>query len=184
MKTANCLVFLIVMSVLPLPETRAAEPLSSKADFASKVTVSAIRAKKTKIEGGDFDDMKDRISFTIKLRNSDPNRPFPGLKIEFYLFGESMVVKRALQFLQKYEQTFELAPLQELILTTPEVVSAWDDTNAVFGSKYKGWYLLIRDASGQLLSEKSTSGFLSGIDGLPNLKVDQLYNRNLQPVKE
>lgn len=161
-----------------------AEPLTSKSEFDSKVTVSAVRNKKTKIEGGDFDDKKDRITFTIKLRNSDPNRPFPGLKLEFYLFGQSMVNTKALQFLQKYEKELNLDPLQEVELLTPEVVTAWDNTGAIFGAKYKGWYLRVYGANGDLLAEKNTTTFLDDTTGLTRLQVNKFYTRKLQPINE
>lgn len=162
----------------------AAEPMTTKSEFTSKITVSATRAKNTKIEGGDFDDKRDKITFSIKLKNSDPNRAFPGLKLEFYLFGQNIPNPKALELLQRYETSVNLEPLQEFETKTPEVVNEWDDTGAIFGSKYKGWYLLVYGPTGELLLEKHTTSFLDNPEKLSTTKVGGFYNRKLDPVSE
>ena len=158
------------------------EPLQTKAEFSSRISVSAMRAKNTKIEGGDFDDKRDRISFTIKLANADPNRPFPGLNLEFYIFGQSLVDQKAFKLLHKFEKSFDLKPLQEITFVTPEVVTEWDNTGAIFGAKYKGWYLFMRGADGAVLLEKSTSSFIENSAGLSKVAVGGYFNRKLEPI--
>lgn len=158
-------------------------PLKTKVDFASRIAVSVDRAKKTRVEGGDWDDKRDRITVTIKLANADPNRPFPGLNLEFYLFGQSVVNQKGLKLLQKFEKSFAIEPLQEIKFVTPEVTVEWDDTNAIFGSKYKGWYLFVRGANGEVLAEKNTTAFLDNSSVISKATVGNFYNRKLEPMK-
>ncbi|MFA7343015.1 MAG: hypothetical protein WC003_01805 [Terrimicrobiaceae bacterium] len=158
-------------------------PMKTQAEFSSRITVSVARSKSTKVEGGDFDDKRDRISFRIKFNNADPNRPFPGLKFEFYLFGQSLLDPKAVRLLQKYENSSPLRPLEEIEFATPEVTTEWDDTGAIFGEKYKGWYLLVFGAGGELLAEKNTVSFIDDTARLPGTKVGDFYNKKLDPVK-
>lgn len=171
----------VVSLSFPLPAS-AQNEMSSKADFTSRITFNAVRAKSTRLEGGDFDDMRDRIRFTLSFRNSDPNKSFPGLRVVFYLFGQSQVDAKAMQLMQKFTQDLSLAPLEETKLETPEVVSEWDDTGAKFGAKYKGWYLQVFGPNGALLGEKKTSPFLDPAADLSSALEGKYYTRKLQLV--
>lgn len=168
----------LVLVVSPL--IGRAQEMSTKSEFTSRITFNAVRAKSTKLEGGDWDDMKDRIRFTISLRNSDPNKTFPGLRVVFYLFGQSQVDTKAVQLMQKYTKDISLAPLEEIKLETPEVISQWDDTGAKFGAKYKGWYLQVFGPDGSLFGEKKTSAFLDPSADLSSAKEGAYYTRKLQ----
>jgi len=164
------------------PKPGTTDPLRTKAEFESRITVSAMRGKSTKIEGGDFDDKRDRITFTIRFRNADPNRPSPGLHVEFYVFGQSLVNLKAVKLLQKYDKSLDLAPLQDMEFVTPEAVTEWDNTGSIFGSKYKGWYLFVRNAAGEVVLEKNSVPFLETISGLPKTTVGLYYNKKLEPM--
>ena len=159
------------------------EPMKTKVDFSSRITADVTRRKTTKVEGGDYDDKRDRITFKIRFHNGDPNRPFPGMRIEFYLFGQSQVDQKAFNLLQKFEQPLGLKPLEEIEFVTPEVTTEWDNTDAVFGSKYKGWYLFVFGGNGELLAEKNTVSIFENIAGIPKTTVGEFYNRKLAPVK-
>jgi len=150
--------------------------------FLSRVTIDVARNKASRIEGGDFDDKKDRISFKIKFRNGDPNRSFEGLKFELFVFGQSMVDKKAFKLFQRVAQSFSLKPLQEFTFDSPEVVSAWDNTGAIFGEKYKGWYLIVTGPGGEVLVEKSVTAFLEGTAGLDGLTEGGFYDKKLKPL--
>jgi hypothetical protein len=164
------------------PKTGATDPLRTKTEFASRITVSAMRGKSTKIEGGDFDDKRDRITFTIRFRNADPNRPCPGLRVEFYVFGQSLVNVKAVKLLQKYDKALDLAPLEDMEFDTPEVVTDWDNTGAIFGAKYKGWYLFVMNADGEVVLEKNSVQFLDAGSGLSKATVGRYYNKKLEPM--
>lgn len=160
----------------------AADATFSKSTFLSRVTIDVSRIKSSKVEGGDFDDMRDRIAFRLKLRNSDPNKGFDGLKYEMFIFGQSMVNRKAYKLLQKSTGTFSLSPLQTYETETPEIVTEWDDTNAVFGEKYKGWYLKIFGPDGSLVVEKSVSSFFGNTSTLSSLKEGGYYDKDLKKI--
>lgn len=161
----------------------AADATFSKSTFLSRVTIDVSRIKSSKVEGGDFDDMRDRIAFKLKFRNSDPNKAFDGLKYEMFIFGQSMVDRKVYRLLQKPTGTFSLAPLQTFDVETPELVSEWDDTDAVFGEKYKGWYLKVFGPDGSLLVEKSVSSFFGNTSTLSNLQEGGYYDKDLKKVE-
>ncbi|HEY5704221.1 MAG TPA: hypothetical protein VIS96_01460 [Terrimicrobiaceae bacterium] len=159
-----------------------ADETLSKEKFLSRVTAEVIRKKFSRIEGGDWDDHKDRISFKIKLRNGDPNLSFDGLRLELFIFGQSMVDQKALKLLQRATQSFSLAPLKEFEFESPEIVSMWDNTGAIFGEKYKGWYLQIYGPDGELLIEKNAVSLLTSTKDLPSLTEGSYYNKKLEPI--
>jgi len=58
----------------------------------------------------------------------------------------------------------------------------WDNTDAVFGEKYKGWFLRILAPDGTILLEKSTSSFFSNTDTLGSAQSGMYYDKALQPL--
>lgn len=161
----------------------AADATFSKSIFLSRVTTDVSRVKSSKVEGGDFDDMRDRIAFKLKFRNSDPNKGFDGLKYEMFIFGQSMVNRKAYKLLQRSSGSFSLAALQTFEAETKEIVTEWDDTGAIFGEKYKGWYLLLYGPDGSLILEKSVSSFFSNTSPLTSLTEGSYYDKDLKKIE-
>lgn len=124
---------------------------------AQKITVDAVRNKKTRIAGGDFDDKTDQISFTVKLTNPDTRISLNDLKAEFYVLAQGMANRKSFELLGRDESSFSLPPRGTHSFVTGEVTTVWDNTGAIFGSKYDGWAILIRDKDGNLLLKKATS---------------------------
>lgn len=153
-----------------------------KARFASHVTVDVSRSKKTKTEGGDFDDKKDRISFKITLKNSSPSLAFDDIGVEFYLFSQNQSNTKAFRLMQVEKAKASVGPLKDWSMETPEIVSAWDNTGYVFGNKYKGWVLRLLDPDGNLLLEKTSTSYFTNLDTLPSLKAGSYYSKELKPV--
>lgn len=129
--------------------------------FKDRVTAEVVRSKKTRIEGGDWDDKTDRIVLKVKLTNSDPKIEFNNLKGEIYIFAKGIVDSRSIKLLGSEKFDFSLSARGEHELQTHEVVTAYDTTDARFGYQYQGWIVRIRDASGALLLEKATNTTLS-----------------------
>lgn len=149
-----------------------------KSDF-SNVSVDVSRKKDTRTAGGDFDDKTEKLSFRIRMRNGSTRLVFQDLKVEFFLFGISQEDRKSLKLMQRNVQTVTLEPLKEFEYTTPEVVSMWDNTAAVFGERYKGWCMLVYAPNGELLLEKSVSAFVKNTDRLPGLKEGSYYDKEL-----
>jgi hypothetical protein len=84
--------------------------------------------------------------------------------------------------MQRTEQTVSLAPLKEFEYMTPEIVSMWDNTDAVFGDKYKGWCMLVYAPNGELMVEKTVSAFVKNTSRLPSLEVGKYYDNDLNPT--
>jgi len=152
--------------------------------FEQRVQVEAIRNKSTRVQGGDFDDRTDRISFTLKLTNTDTKVAFNDCKAEFFVFAQSILNRKAFQLLGSDKFDFSLAPRAVHSFTSTEVVTMWDKTGAKFGSQYDSWVLVVRDKDGKVLLKKSTSpSWLPVAEKLGELKKDSFYERDLKPVK-
>jgi hypothetical protein len=149
-----------------------------------KIQVEAIRAKKTRTEGGDFDDKTERIIFTVKLTNPDTKIALNDLKAEFYVFAQEVVNRRAYGLLGKDESPFSLPPRGNHTFMTGEVVTQFDTTDARFGSRYDGWALLIRDGAGKIVFKKATNPMWANLaDKLNTLTPNQPFDRDLKPIR-
>ena len=151
---------------------------------AQKITVEAVRNKKTRITGGDFDDKTDQISFTVKLTNPDTRIALNDLKAEFYVLAQGMANRKSFELLGKDESTFSLPPRGNHSFVTGEVTTMWDNTGAIFGSKYDGWAILIRDGSGNLLLKKATSPtWMAVAEKLHTVRPKTFFDKDLKPVQ-
>jgi hypothetical protein len=152
-----------------------------KSDFTS-VSVDVKRSKDTRVGGGDYDDKTEKLTFKIKMRNGSTRVAFDNIKVEFFLFGINQEDRKSLKLMQRSSNTISIAPLKEVEYATPEVVSMWDNTDAVFGEKYKGWCMLIYSPSGELIAEKTVSAFLKNTERLSTLTEGQYYDDQLNPT--
>lgn len=171
----------VLMVAILTSGVQAQEAGFKKSDFTS-VTVGVTRQKSTRVGGGDYDDKTEKLSFKVKFRNGSTRIAFDNLKVEFFLFGICQEDRKSLKLMQRHAQTVSLAPLKEFEYETPEVVSMWDNTDAVFGDKYKGWCMLIYSPSGELLAEKTISAFVKNTSRLPGLTEGQYYDNDLNPT--
>jgi hypothetical protein len=152
--------------------------------FEQRVTVEAVRNRINRAANQVFDERIDRISFTVKFKNSDTKTAFNGCKAEFFVFAQNMQNKRAYQLLGIDRADITLAPLASQEFSTEEVTTRYDPVGVVFGSKYDGWVLIVRDATGKLILKKSsTSQWLPVADKMSTLTVGNFYGRDLKELK-
>jgi hypothetical protein len=151
--------------------------------FEQRVQIDAQRNKKTRIQGGDWDDKTDQISFIVKLTNTDTRIAFNDCKAEFYIFGQSVIDRKAYQLLGSERFGFSLAPRAIHTFSTQEATTRWDSTVARFGAKYDGWALIVRDSADQVICKKSTNAqWMAVADKLKTLAVGKFYDRTLKPM--
>ncbi len=142
------------------------------------------RARSLRTAGGDWDDKQDRISLRLKLKNLNFRHGFDGLRADLYLIGQSIFDRKAFKLLQKDTFEFDLAPSGTFEATTPQITLKWDDTNARFGDKYRGWVLRIFDAANEKVLDVQSSQAFSSTDGLEALKVNQYFDKEFRPLKD
>jgi hypothetical protein len=182
MKRHFLLAGLASLFVAALPESQAQLP-SSFSTFDQRVQVEAIRARRLRTEGGDFDDKMDRITFNVKLTNSDTKATFNDCKAEFYVFAESILNRKAYLLLGVDRSSFSLPPRAVHEFPTQEVATQWDTTGARFGAKYDGWVLVVRDSTDKVIMKKASNpGWLPVADKLNTLKPKLYYGRDLRPI--
>ena len=179
------LVFAMVASAFLTvsPETSAQLPATVPA-FDQRVQVEAVRSKKTRIEGGDFDDKVDRIIFTIKFTNTDTKTAFPDCKGEFYVLAQNIVNRKAHQLLGVEKLSISLPVRGTQEATTAEMTTSFDTTGARFGAKYEGWVLVVRDSTGKVVMKKATTpSWLPVAEKLGTVTVKSYFDQNLKKVE-
>jgi hypothetical protein len=163
----------------PMAAAVAAAPAAgSSVKAGERITLEVVRRKLSRIEGGDWDDKKDRISLRVKFANSDSKLAFENYEAEVYTFAQSILDPRFTKLLGKQTFKFSLPPFGKHEVATDECVTAYDTTDARFGHQYQGWIVRIRDAQGNLVIEKATTPSLAkAAEKLVNLRVNEEINR-------
>ncbi len=185
-------------SVLPetSPATTAAAPAvvepvaqprmagSGAVKIGERMVIEVVRQKKSRIEGGDWDDKKDRIVLKVKLANTDTTLSAEGLKGEIYILAESILDRTAVKMLTKQDFTFSLPARGSHEFLTDEVETTYDTTGARFGYRYEGWLLRVRDSAGNLVVEKATSpSLVKNADKISGVAVGSDFDRNTIAAK-
>ena len=192
MKTSTSLtlafgIAFISLTTVPIRAQAPAAPAIPPAQITialQKIGVEAIRAKQTRVGGGDFDDKNERITFTVKLTNPDAKIPLNDLKAEFYVFTQDIVDRKVYRLLGKDESPFSLPPRGMHTFTTAEVSTMYDTTDARFGSRYDGWAIVIRDAAGKIVYKKATTpNWANGAEKLNQLTQGSAFDRDLKPLR-
>jgi|GEM_PF-2536379 len=143
---------------LPAAPTPAA---ASSANAAQRISLEVIRQKRTRIEGGDWDDKKDRITLRVKLANSDSRQAFENYRGEVFVYAQSVLDPARTKLLGKHAFKFSLPVFGKHEVTTEEYVTAYDTTDVRFGHQYQGWIIQIYDAQGNMIIEKATNPTLA-----------------------
>jgi hypothetical protein len=134
--------------------------------------------KRSRVEGGDYDDKRERIELRVKLNNADTKLSADKFKGEIFIFAESIVDRSALKLLAVEPFDFSLPPRGNHEFITPEVVTMYDTTGARFGHKYEGWVLRLHDNSGKVVVTKSSSPtLLKSMEKASGLMKDKSYKR-------
>ncbi|HEX8296114.1 MAG TPA: hypothetical protein VF593_07420 [Chthoniobacteraceae bacterium] len=177
---------LVFTWLLPMAgETSAQAPTApaSGVQFDQRVQVDVARSRTNRVGGGDFDDKTDRISFVVKLVNSDTKASFQGHKAEFYVWAQSIVNPKAFLLLTADQSAVSLLPRGTHEFTSKEGTTMYDTTGARFGAKYDGWVLVVRDSEGKVVLKKaSQASWLPAADKLNTTKEKLYYNRELKPL--
>ena len=170
----------------PPPSTARAEPTElPSAMIPQRLNIEVFRQKKSRVEGGDWDDKKDRIELKVRLTNSDAGKSMQKLKGEIYIFSESILDRTATKLLGKEGFDVTLAPRGVHEFTTPEVTSEFDTTGIRFGFKYEGWFLRLRDNSGkEVFLKSSMPSFLRNAAKIDGLEVGKAYDRSTFKMKD
>jgi len=103
------------------------------------------------------------------------------LTATFFVIGEDAGERNKFKLLQKEDVAFSLEARGTHESTTPELKLKWDDTDAIFGDKYRGWVLQVRDDTGEVVSEAASSSFLRSTAYLSEMNVGDLFDKSGEP---
>lgn len=124
-----------------------------------RVEVNASRLKNTRIKGGDWDDRLEKVQLEMTARNLDLNRPAGDLRLHYWILAESQIDTDKLQVIDAGKLDLTLTSdsvgRQYSHVTSP-VTLRWDNTNAVFGERYKGWIVALTNPQDELIQVKSS----------------------------
>lgn len=159
-----------------MPETAPLE-LNSR-EIGERVTLECFRQKRSRVEGGDWDDRMERIELKVRLTNTDPRKNATKLKGEIYIFAQSIVDRSAMKLLALEGFEIQLPPRATHELITKEVTTQYDTTDARFGFKYDAWFIRVRDSSGKEVLVKSNSPtMVKNAAKIANLQAGRSYDR-------
>jgi hypothetical protein len=146
--------------------------------IGERIGIEVVRNRRSRIEGGDHDDKKERIELRVKLSNADTQLAADKFKGEIFVFAESILDRSALKVLNAESFDFSLLPRGNHEFTTTEVETMYDTTGARFGHRYEGWVVRLKDSTGQIVLSKSTSPtLLKAVEKATNLTKDKSYDR-------
>lgn len=130
--------------------------VASPTKVGEHIGAEVVRIKKSRTEGGDFDDKRDRISLRVKLTNSDTAVAANQLKGEVYIFAAGILDRNVVKLLGNEAFDFSLPPRGSHEFVAGEVHTEFDTTGARFGYRYEGWLLRVRDNAGAVILVKSS----------------------------
>ena len=165
-------------SFAPTTAAATAAPALPNSDIAQELQVEVIRQKRSRVEGGDYDDKIDHIALKIRFANADPRHAIDHLRGEIYIFAQSILNRNTLKLAGTQQFDVNLPPRGNQDLTTDEVSTGYDTTGARWGFKYEGWLLILRDATGKNVLQKATiPSLLKNAEHMSSLAVDHEYDR-------
>jgi hypothetical protein len=156
--------------------------LSSAAAEKPSLTCTADRSRSVRIQGGDWDDKTEKIQFDLSIRNNSMSKPTGELTATFFVIGEDAGERKKYKLLQKEKIDFSLESRGTHTATTPEVKLKWDNTDAIFGEKYRGWVMLVKDDTGEVVSEAASSSFLDSTAYLDEMSVGDYLDDSGEPT--
>ena len=158
--------------------------LSAAPGDKPSLTCTADRSRSLRIKGGDWDDKTEKIQFDLSIRNNSMSKPTGELSAVFFVIGEDAGERNKFKLLQKEEINFSLEARGEHEATTEEITLKWDNTDAIFGEKYRGWVLQVRDDAGEIVSEAASSSFLRSTAYLSEMSAGDYLDKSGEPQEK
>lgn len=140
--------------LLPLHPLLAEEP---KVAFSRGAKIEVMISKPARTKGGDYDDQMQEIKPRLKMTNTDAAQNYEGYKGSFIIIGQSAADRKAFSALTRHDFDFSLMARKTHDEKLESLTTRYDKTGMVFGYKYDGWILLIKDPSGKIVLTKATS---------------------------
>lgn len=151
-----------------------------------RVSIAVYTGKTSKSDdqiAGYIDEKKQKLSFGVELKNEDRDFPSVSAGGMLLVFGESIESGRSTVVYK------EALPMTELVLYKSVRLDAkpfelwYDDKGAVYGFKYTGYVVVMKDANGALVAEKTIPGSASRyLENALKLEAGDEFNKNYEKV--
>jgi hypothetical protein len=153
-----------------------------------RVTLAVYTGKTSKKDdqiSGFLDEKKQKLSFGVELENEDRSLSKVTVGGVLLVFGESMDTGRGTVVYK------EVLPMTELALYKPVRLEAkpfelwYDDEGAVYGFKYTGYVVVIKDAKGTMVAEKTIPGSANRyLKNVLKLEAGDEFNKDYEKVDQ
>jgi len=135
--------------------TRLAAAATGATDKPPNLEIVVLKGATTKMDYsmGDEDDMTDSFRFTIKVRNKE-KRDFSQLTVIFTVYARVLGGHGSGTTVDNGRGTFDLPGQGEFTLQGQPVTLSYDK-NFGHGTRYDGYAVIVKDASGQVVASKA-----------------------------
>ncbi len=158
------------------------------AEETARIDIEGVRNRRSRIEGGDYDDKRDVVSMRVKLKNRSMNDSYEKMEGKLVLFGKHVKETTKYRVLDVQGFKFDLpAGMREgqFEWESQKVVTEWDRTDIYFGERFDGWTVILLNADGKIVAAESSKPAWEKpelVANAVNLRKDAWVNRDLEPV--
>jgi hypothetical protein len=159
------------------------------AEDMARMRIEGVRARRSRIEGGDYDDKKDTISMRVKLTNQSMSEGYEGTG-KLIVLGEHVKERNHYRVLLAEDFSFAVGAGRaegRFEWESSTVTTAWDTTNLYFGEKYEGWIIILKNSNGEVIAFEATKQAWEKEDAIAravDLREDDWVDRDIQPTEE
>jgi len=129
---------------------------SGSSDGSADIDITVLKQKSTGMSGTDYDNKRQSFQILAKIKNSERSLAFEKLKGTLYTFGEAVTIREYV-LLDKASVNFDLPTKGDFEFSGRTISLEFDDNRyAQFGTKYYGYLVVIEDADGRTIAEKTS----------------------------
>lgn len=129
---------------------------------------------------GYIDERKQKMKFVVTLENNDAVYPVSETTVTLLVAGRGAKTgKNAIVYKQVFDKV--ALPLNHKVVLKADPFELWydDKGSAMYGYKYKGYFVFVQDPQGKFLAEATIpSAAARYLDAIQKLKAGDLYDRS------
>ncbi len=135
------------------------EEEEEKEPFPIRKLAMQVIVKKSKrgAGNGDYDDKRELYKYSIVFENKDRKIKIENFKYTFFIIAESVTRKKIYKILMVEKDTLNLDTKEKIRTEEGEIMNVYDDNaSCKYGYKYKGYFVVIQNEKGEIVTTKDT----------------------------
>lgn len=139
-----------------------------------KIDIVVLKNKSTGKDGTDYDNVKSTFRCQAEIQNKEFRIAFTNLTVEMYVFGQEVTTKSLKLIDRSTANVASLPPKNKAIVSGSDITLQYDENEvARFGTKYGGYLVVVKDASGAIIASKAAkSSMLKNYDIIRNTQIN------------